>query len=125
MTKLNQIYKCEICGNIVGVLHIGVGQLVCCEKPMTLLKENDVDASIEKHIPIMEKTNNGILVKIGSIPHPMEKEHYIEWIELVADNISYRKFLNPVEKPEAEFCIKAKSITARELCNLHGLWKSE
>ena len=125
MTEQKQIYKCEICGNIVEVLHDGVGTLVCCGEPMTLLKENTVDAAKEKHVPIIEKTENGFRVKVGSVEHPMEDSHYIEWIEVIADGSVYRKDLNPGEKPEAEFCIKAENITARELCNLHGLWKSQ
>lgn len=129
MTIKNQIYKCETCGNIIEVLHEG-GNLVCCGKPMVLLKENTIDASKEKHVPVIEKTKEDYKVKIGSIEHPMVPEHYIEWIELVADNISYKKFLNPRDKPEAEFCLKTKTngvttITAREHCNLHGLWSSK
>ena len=125
MTIQKQIYKCEICGNIVEVLHQGGGTLVCCNQPMTLLKENTVDASKEKHVPVIEKTKNGFIVKVGSVEHPMIPEHYIEWIEIIADGVSYKKFLKPGEKPEAEFCIKAKNLTAREYCNLHGLWKSQ
>lgn len=127
MTQKNQIYKCEICGNIVEVLHEGGGQLVCCGQPMKLLKENTVDASLEKHVPIIEKTKKGVLVKVGSIEHPMIPEHYIEWIEIITkDNKSDKKFLKPGDKPEAEFCIDIKEILfAREYCNLHGLWKSK
>jgi len=120
-----EIYKCSICGNIVEVLDAKGGTLVCCGEEMKLLKENaDDKASKEKHVPIIEKTKEGFKVKVGSTEHPMLPEHYIQWIELIADGISYRKFLNPGEKPEAEFCIKAKKFTARELCNLHGLWKN-
>ena len=127
MTQKNQIYKCEICGNIVEVLHEGAGQLVCCGEPMKLLKENIIDASLEKQIPLIEKTKKGVLVKVGSIEHPMIPEHYIEFIEIITkDNKSDKKFLNPGEKPEAEFCIPIENILfAREYCNLHGLWKSE
>ena len=124
MTNQKEIYKCDICGNIVEVLHAGVGQLVCCGQAMQLMDANTIDASVEKHVPIIEKTQNGIKVKIGSVPHPMEEKHYIEWIEVIADGISYKKFLNPGDKPEAEFCIDTKIIEAREYCNLHGLWKS-
>lgn len=124
MTLQKQIYKCNICGNIVEVLHAGVGQLVCCGQPMQLMTENTVDASKEKHVPVIEKTKNGFKIKVGSVPHPMEEKHYIEWIEVIADGKNYRKFLKPGDKPEAEFCIDAKKITAREYCNLHGLWKS-
>lgn len=124
MTELNQVYKCDVCGNIVGVLHPGAGTLTCCGKPMRLLKENTVDASQEKHVPVIEKTENGIKVKVGSDPHPMEEDHYIEWIEIIADGVVHRKFLNPGDAPEADFCVKAENIIAREYCNLHGLWKA-
>ena len=119
------IYKCEICGNIVEVLHSGVGDLVCCGENMKLLTENTVDASLEKHVPVIEKTPNGYKVKVGSTPHPMLEEHHIEWISLCADGITYRKFLEPGDAPEAEFCIDAVEVTAHELCNIHGLWKAE
>ncbi|MFA4855356.1 MAG: desulfoferrodoxin [archaeon] len=122
--KIGQVYKCSVCGNMVEVLRVGGGELVCCGKPMELLVENTVDASREKHVPVIEKTKTGVKVMVGSVPHPMEAAHFIEWIELVADGVSYRKFLKPGDRPEAEFCIKAKSISAREHCNLHGLWKS-
>ncbi|MBT5021462.1 desulfoferrodoxin, partial [Candidatus Woesearchaeota archaeon] len=120
MTELNQIYKCDICGNIVEVTHTGAGQLVCCGQPMKLLEENTVDAATEKHVPVIEKTENGFLVKVGSVTHPMEEEHLIEWIELIADGQVYRKFLKPGDAPEAEFCVKAEKVIAREFCNLHG-----
>ncbi|MFH1010105.1 MAG: desulfoferrodoxin [bacterium] len=125
MTQRFQIYKCEICGDMVEVLHPGAGTLVCCGKPMTLQVENTVDASKEKHVPVIEKTTAGIKVKIGSAPHPMEAKHYIEWIELIADGKSYRQFLNPGDVPEATFNIVAQKISAREYCNIHGLWKGE
>jgi len=125
MTEINQIYKCNICGNIVQVLHTGVGELVCCGQPMELLKENTVDASLEKHVPVIEKTDTGIKVKIGSVPHPMEEKHYIEWIQVIAGNTAYRKYLKPGDLPEAEFCVPySDNLIAREYCNLHGLWKS-
>jgi superoxide reductase len=124
MTEQKQIYKCNICGNIVEVLYAGGGQLVCCGQPMELLKEKIEDVGKEKHVPVIEKTETGIIVKVGSVSHPMEEKHYIEWIEIIADGASYRKFLKPGGKPEAEFCIKAEKIEAREYCNLHGLWKS-
>jgi len=126
MTKRNEIYRCEICGNIVEVTHEGGGQLVCCGQPMELMEENTVDASREKHIPVIARNGDKMIVRVGSVPHPMEEKHYIEWIELIADGVSYKKFLNPGEKPEAEFCIEinVKEIIAREYCNLHGLWKN-
>ena len=125
MTKLKEIYKCEICGNIVEIVHTGGGSLVCCNQEMTLLEEKNEDASVEKHVPYIEKTMSGILVKIGqNQDHPMTDEHYIEWIQVIADGVSYRKFLKPGDKPEAEFSIDADNISAREYCNVHGLWKS-
>jgi len=124
MTKRKQIYKCNVCGNIVEVLHEGAGTLVCCGKPMELMAEKTEDVGMEKHVPVIEKTEKGIKVKVGAVPHPMEENHYIEWIELIADGVSFRKFLKPGEKPEAEFNVEAEKIEAREYCNLHGLWKS-
>jgi superoxide reductase len=124
MTEKLQIYKCEVCGNIIEMLHAGAGQLVCCGQPMKLFRENTVDAAKEKHVPVIEKTAAGIKVKVGSVAHPMEQTHYIEWIEVIADGKAYRKFLNPGEAPEAIFEIKAEKVTAREYCNLHGLWQA-
>ena len=124
MTKRLQIYKCEVCGNIVEVLHEGAGELVCCGEPMKLLVENTVDASKEKHVPVIEKTAGSVTVKVGSVSHPMEEKHYIEWIEIIADGKAYRQFLKPGNAPEAVFEIKANKIEAREHCNLHGLWKA-
>jgi superoxide reductase len=124
MTEKLQIYKCEVCGNIIEMLHAGAGQLVCCGQPMKLFTENTVDAAKEKHIPVIEKTAAGIIVKVGSVVHPMEPAHYIEWIEIIADGKAYRQFLKPGEAPEATFEIKAEKVTAREYCNLHGLWKA-
>ena len=124
MTERLQIYKCEVCGNIVEMLHAGAGQLVCCGQPMKLFRENTVDAAKEKHVPVIEKTAAGFKVTVGSVAHPMEQTHYIEWIEVIADGKAYRKFLNPGEAPEATFEIKADKVTAREYCNLHGLWKA-
>ena len=124
MAEMNGIYKCGVCGNIVAVVHAGEGELVCCGKPMDLMTENTVDAAKEKHVPVIEKTADGYKVKIGSVTHPMEDKHYIEWIELVADGKSYRAFLKPGMAPEAGFCVKADKVSAREYCNLHGLWKA-
>ena len=124
MTKKMQIYKCELCGNIVEMLHEGEGELVCCGAPMKLFQENTVDAAKEKHIPVIEKIEGGFKVKVGSVAHPMEEKHYIEWIEAITDDGKvYRQFLNPGAAPEAVFKINANKITAREYCNLHGLWK--
>jgi len=125
MTKKLEIYKCEICGNIVEVLHAGVGALVCCGAEMKKLEEKTQDASTEKHVPYIEKKSGGVVVKVGqNQDHPMVDEHFIEWIQILADGKSYRKFLTPGDKPIAEFKIDADKIDAREFCNVHGLWKS-
>ena len=125
MAKLRGIYKCEICGIIVEVLHEGVGELVCCGEEMKLQEEKIEDSSVEKHVPFVQKTDKGILVKVGqNQDHPMEEKHYIEWIQILADGKAYRQFLKPGDKPQALFQIKADKITAREYCNVHGLWKS-
>ncbi|MBM3209095.1 desulfoferrodoxin [Candidatus Shapirobacteria bacterium] len=124
MVVLGQIYKCNICGNIVEVIHVGGGELVCCGQPMELLTEKNQDIGQEKHVPVIEKTESGIKVKVGSIPHPMEEAHYIEWIEVIADGKIYREFLNLGDQPEAEFPIRADNLSAREYCGVHGLWKS-
>ncbi len=123
MAERLEVYKCEVCGNIVEVLHGGGGELVCCGEPMNLLVENTVDAAKEKHIPVMEKISGGTKVSVGSVPHPMEEKHYIEWIEIIADGKAYRQFLNPGDAPETTFNVEADQITAREYCNLHGHWK--
>jgi len=124
MTKKSQIYKCEICGNIIEVLHEGVGELVCCGQPMALLSEKTEDQGNEKHVPVIESTEKGIKIKVGTVTHPMEENHYIEWIEVIADGRAYRKFLSPGDSPEADFAITAEKVEAREYCNVHGLWKS-
>jgi superoxide reductase len=122
--ELNQVYKCELCGNIVEALHAGDGELVCCGQPMALQKENSVDAAKEKHVPVIEKIEGGVRVKVGSVEHPMIDTHYIEWIELITENKVYRKYLKPGEKPEADFLTDEKILYAREYCNLHRLWRS-
>lgn len=119
-----EVYKCATCGNIVMVLHGGEGDLVCCGALMTLMTVNTVDASKEKHVPVIEKISGGYKVKVGSAPHPMEEKHYIEWIELIADHKQYLQFLQPGEAPEATFMVEAAEVSAREYCNIHGLWKS-
>jgi len=123
MTEKNQVYKCEICGNIVEVLHSGGGVLVCCGQAMKLFEENTVDADLEKHVPVVEKTEKGVLVKVGSVEHPMDEGHYIEFIEVIVNGNVYRKDLNPGDKPEAEFCVEG-DVVVRAYCNLHGLWKN-
>ena len=124
MAERFQVYKCELCGNIIEVLHGSDGTLVCCGQNMTLLTENTVDAAKEKHVPVIEKTADGYKVKVGSVAHPMEEKHFIQWIELIADGKSCIKFLKPGGAPEAEFKTSAAQVMAREYCNLHGLWKA-
>lgn len=125
MTEINQIYRCPICGNIVEVIHTGQGQLVCCGQPMELLVTKYEDVGVEKHLPVIEKTETGIIVKIGSVPHPMEENHYIELIEFITNDKVYKKFLKPGQTPVAEFEIKTDNIKARAYCNVHGLWQSK
>jgi len=123
MTQKKQIYKCAICGNIVEVLHEGVGQLVCCGQPMNLQEPKTQDQGHEKHLPVVEMLPDGIKVKIGSVEHPMEEAHYIEWIEITApDGRSAKKFLKPGDKPEAIFTNRFGLESARAYCNVHGLW---
>jgi len=123
MANKLEIYKCSKCGNIVEVLYAGAGELVCCGEPMELLEEKTADAATEKHVPVNEKIDGGYKVKVGSLAHPMQEAHYIEWIELLADGKAYRQFLEPGDEPEAVFNVQADSVWAREHCNIHGLWK--
>lgn len=125
MTKRNEIYKCEKCGNMVEVVNEAAGELTCCGAPMTLLKENTVDAATEKHVPVIEKIEGGYRVTVGEVEHPMTEEHYIQWIELITPTEVLRKYLTPSDKPVAEFKTCEKEVCAREYCNLHGLWKAE
>jgi len=125
MAERLQIYKCAVCGNIVEVIYGSTGELVCCGQPMELLDEKTADAATEKHVPVIEKIDGGYKVTVGSTLHPMEEKHYIEWIEIIADDKAYRQFLNPGDAPEAIFSIGADSVTAREHCNVHGLWKGK
>ena len=126
MTKLNQVYKCEVCGNIVEMVHTGDGTLVCCGQPMILQKENTVDAALEKHVPVMEAVGDKVIVKVGSAEHPMEAAHYIEWIEVLTSNRVYRKYLSPEldRQARADFMVEGEVIEVRAYCNLLGLWKS-
>ncbi len=124
MTQRLEVYKCELCGNIVEVLHAAGGQLVCCGQPMALMTENSVDAATEKHVPVIEKVAGGFKVSVGSVAHPMLEAHYIEWIELVAGNTVYRQHLAPGDAPEALFEADADAAVARAYCNLHGHWKA-
>ena len=125
MTKRLQVYKCEVCGNIVEVLHEGVGELVCCNQPMKLMQPKTEDQGKEKHVPVIEKTDKEVLVKVGSVPHPMEEKHYIEWVAVDTDSGTFRKFLNPGEPPEAEFDIREEILGSREYCSVHGLWTTK
>ncbi len=124
MTEKKQVYKCSRCGIIVEVLHEGPGALVCCHADMDLLEEKSADSTTEKHVPVIEKIEGGYKVLVGSVPHPMAEAHYIEWIELLADNKVYRKYLNPGDQAEAVFLLEAENVSAREYCSVHDLWKS-
>ncbi len=120
----NNVYKCSVCGNIVELTHVGGGTLVCCGQPMELLPEKTADQGMEKHVPVVEKIDGGYKVKVGSVPHPMEENHYIEWIELMAGEKIYREYIKPGQAPEAEFLVEAENVVAREYCNVHGLWRA-
>ena len=122
-TQRLQVYKCGVCGNMVEMVHASVGELVCCNKPMELLAENTTDAAQEKHVPVVEPVDGGVKVKVGSVAHPMQDDHYIEWIEVIAGGRACRQFLKPGDAPEALFPEEGGQVTAREFCNLHGLWK--
>jgi len=124
-TENLQIYRCNVCGNMVEMVHPGAGTLVCCNQNMELLAENTTDAATEKHVPVIEKVDGGVKVIVGDVAHPMEEKHYIEWIELIVDGKAYRQFLKPGEAPEAFFPVTGDKLVAREYCNLHGLWKAE
>jgi len=123
MAERLQVYKCATCGNIVEVLTGGAGSLICCGKPMENLTAKTADQGKEKHLPVVEKFNGGVKVTIGSVPHPMEEKHYIEWIEIITDGKAYRQFLKPGQAPEAVFNVAAGSVKAREHCNMHGMWE--
>jgi superoxide reductase len=123
-TSRLQVYRCSVCGNQVEVIGAGGGTLTCCNKAMELFNENTTDAAQEKHVPVVEKVDGGIKVKVGSVPHPMAKEHWIEWIEVIADGKSWRQFLKPGDPPEAVFPTENAQATVRAFCNLHGLWKA-
>lgn len=125
MTEVLQIYKCNVCGNMIEMIHKGAGELVCCNEPMKLFKENTTDAAKEKHVPVVSRAGNAYSVKVGSTAHPMEKDHYIEWIEVISGGKAYRQFLKPGDAPEAVFEMNASGAVAREYCNKHGLWKGE
>ena len=123
MIEKLQVYKCGVCGNIVEVLHQGKGELVCCGKPMVQQVEKSQDAGNEKHVPVAEKKRNSVAVKVGEVAHPMDENHYIEWVELIANDGVSRVFLKPGSAPEAEFEGSFEEIKTREYCSIHGLWK--
>ncbi len=123
MTTRLEIYKCNICGNIVEVVHAAGGTLVCCGQKMAHQGENIVDAATEKHVPVVEKVDGGYKVSVGSVAHPMDDNHFIEWIEVAAGNVVQRRYLSPGQAPEVTFAIDADEVVAREYCTLHGLWK--
>jgi superoxide reductase len=123
-TELNQIYRCKRCGNVVEVVHAGGGSLSCCGEEMQLLKENTQDAAVEKHVPVVTREDGGWRVTVGEVLHPMGDEHYIPWIELIADGQVYRKNLTPADTPQAFFPVNTETASARAWCNLHGLWKA-
>lgn len=123
MTIKNQVYRCGVCGNMVEVLHVGGGTLVCCGQDMNLQEANTVDVAQEKHVPVIEKTDNGYKIKVGEVAHPMTEEHFIKWIELIIDNEVMRVDLKPGDAPETVFVTSADKVTARAYCNLHGLWE--
>lgn len=122
--EINQVYKCNVCGNIVELLHVGGGQLVCCGQPMELLKEKEKEEGQEKHRPVINIKNEEIEVKVGEILHPMEENHFIEWVEVFVKDRAYRRFLKPGEEPIVSFSIKDKPERVRIYCNIHGLWRN-
>ena len=131
MTERNQIYKCQVCGNLVEVLHAGQGELTCCNQTMVLLEENITEQGQEKHLPVAEKLSaqvckegDGLKVRVGEVAHPMDEDHYIEWIELITEDKVYRQHLKPGQKPEAKFRLINEDFVIRTYCNLHGLWKN-
>ncbi len=125
MAERNDVFKCEICGNVIEVVKGGAGELVCCGQPMKKRNAQTADFATEKHVPVVEKTDKGFKVTVGSTLHPMEENHYIEWIQILFDGKMCRKFFKPGQEPVAEFETEAEKIIAREYCNMHGLWKSE
>lgn len=124
MAKRHQIYKCGICGNCIDIVNGGDGELVCCGEPMKLLTEKTADQGKEKHVPVMEMIKEGLSVSVGKDPHPMEETHFIEWIEIVDQDISCRHYLKPGTSPQTVFKTTHPQVLAREYCSVHGLWTS-
>jgi superoxide reductase len=120
-----EIWRCNICGNIVEVLYSGNGPLVCCGQDMELMAEKTNDAGMEKHVPVVEVNGDKVAVKVGEVPHPMESGHYIQWIEIIREVGNSIHYLSPGDKPEAEFQAVGNIIKVRIYCNIHGLWKKE
>lgn len=126
MSNIRRFYKCNTCGNFVGLIHSGGGELVCCGNPMEEVKPNTVDASKEKHVPVITRDGNEITVTIGSVLHPMEEKHYIQWIAVAAGDLTIRKDLKPGDKPELKVTLDVPGkVSAYELCNIHGLWLAD
>jgi superoxide reductase len=125
MSEKLGLYKCSLCGNIVEAMHAGDGQMICCGKPMDKLAAKTADVGKEKHVPVTEKLNGLIKVRVGSIPHPMEEKHYIEWVQIMQGDKVYEQFLKPGQVPEAVFELRGDGVVAMAYCNIHGLWKGE
>jgi|SRR5680860_301729 len=125
MTNLRELYVCSICGNVIEVVNTGASALVCCNKPMDKLEAGAKDASLEKHVPVVEALDVGIKVNVGSQAHPMEEKHYIRFIEVMTKDQVLRAELAPSQAPEAAFLIKSDDVVeVREYCTIHGLWKA-
>ena len=124
MTQMNEIYKCEICGNVVEVHQTGAGELVCCGEPMQKMEEKKEDQGQEKHVPVIEKDGEETIIKVGENPHPMEEDHYIEWIEVVKnDGKKAKAYLTPKDEPKMVIKCNIEEVKgARIYCNIHGLW---
>ena len=124
MTQRDEVYQCELCGNLVSVVHGAGGSLVCCGQDMVHLKGNTTDAAVEKHVPVISKEGNTVTITVGKVPHPMEEKHFIEVIGVLTEAKLYRAYLKPGDKPEATFEVDGAVKCARAYCNLHGLWVS-
>ncbi|MCD6578362.1 desulfoferrodoxin [bacterium] len=126
MAEKLEAYRCNICGNLVMVLHGGKGQLVCCGQPMEKLEEQTADSTVEKHVPVIEEVEGGVKVKVGSVPHPMAAEHYISWIQVIKKKSFCLKFLAAGDAPESTFPVKKEDIVkVREYCTVHNLWSNK